>query len=68
MGTQVSFCPADNKVILVTGNNVYRFFRVTENLQLKPVFQSLAKKESYISSNFTAHAWLKEGRFLITTD
>lgn len=35
---------------------------------MKPVHQSLNKKEAHISNNYTCHCWLPEGRFLVCTD
>jgi hypothetical protein len=35
---------------------------------LKQIHSSLAKKEAHISSVYTCHCWLPEGKFLIGTD
>jgi len=35
---------------------------------LKQQYSSLNKKEQHISSNYTAHCWLPEGKFLVGTD
>jgi hypothetical protein len=64
----VSFSNTDEKVVLVTGNNTYRYFKMQDSNTLKQQFSSLNKKEQHISSNYTAHCWLPEGKFLVGTD
>jgi hypothetical protein len=44
-GTQVSFSNTDEKVVLVTGNNTYRYFKMQDSNTLKQQFSSLNKKE-----------------------
>lgn len=68
MGTQISFSSIDKNVVLVTGNNVYRYFKIGDNQQLKSIPQSTQKRDAQISPNYTCHCWLKEGKFLIGTD
>ena len=53
---------------MVTGNNTYKFYRVTDNNILKPTHTSILKKEGHISSNYTCHTWLPDGRLLVCTD
>ena len=67
-GTQVSFSNTDEKVVLVTGNSTYRYFKMQDSNTLKQQYSSLNKKEQHISSNYTAHCWLPEGKFLVGTD
>ena len=68
IGTQISFSNMDPNHILVTGNNTYKFFMVKETgLQMHP--KTFSKKEcAHLSTNYTAHCWLPEGKILVGTD
>ena len=63
---QCSFQPNDSNSLLVTGNNLFRIFRLQEN-GIKGVKQQIEKKEQSISTNYLTHAWV-EGKCLICTD
>ena len=65
---QCSFHNQDSNTVLVTGNNTYKFYRVQDNNILKPTHTSILKKEAHISTNYTCHTWLPDGRLLICTD
>jgi hypothetical protein len=54
--------------VLVTGNSTYKFYRVQDNNALQPKHNSILKKESHISNNYTCHTWLPDGRLLVCTD
>jgi hypothetical protein len=64
---QISFSNCDANHILVTGKDLFKFFKV-ENQQLKRERESIAKKEQEVSSTYTCHAWLPEGRIAVCTD
>jgi len=66
--TQCSFHNQDQNIVLVTGNSVYKFYRVLENNILKPTHTQILKKDSHISNNYTCHTWLPDGRLLVCTD
>lgn len=66
--TQCSFHNQDQNSILVTGNNTFKFYRVTDNNILKPTHTSIVKKEAHISNNYTCHTWLPDQRLLVCTD
>jgi hypothetical protein len=69
IGTQVSFKNTDVDSILVTGNNTYKYFEIRDNSSLRATYSQLSKKENnHLSSNYTAHCWLPEGKFLVGTD
>lgn len=68
MGTQVSFSNTDHTVVLITGPSTYRFYKIQENQSLKQMATQLSKKEAHISSYYSCHCWLPEGKFLIGTD
>jgi len=55
-------------VILVTGNNTYKYYRLSENNFLKLIHGSIIKKEAHISNNFTCHTWLPDGKIIVCTD
>ena len=55
-------------MIIATGKNTYRFFRLQDNNTLKVVHQQVHKKETTVSTNYTCHALLSDGRILICTD
>jgi WD40 repeat protein len=65
---QVSFAPTDHNIVVVTGDNTYKFFRVQENNSLKQTHGSIAKKEAHISNNLTCHAWMPDGRLIVCAD
>ena len=66
--TQCSFNNLDSNSMLVTGNGVYKYYKLKDN-GLKPEPHTLNnKKESHISSNYTCHVWLTEGKILVCTD
>jgi len=52
----------------VTGNNTFRYFKVGDGNTLKCNHSQIAKKEANISSNYTCHTWLPDGRILVCTD
>lgn len=65
---QCSFHYSDPNIVLVTGNNTYKFYRVQENNSLKATHTQILKKEPHVSNNYTCHAWLPEGRIAVCTD
>ena len=58
--TQCSFHNQDHNSVLVTGNNTFKFYRVTDNNILKPTHSQITKKEGHISNNYTCHTWLPD--------
>ena len=65
---QCSFHNLDPNAILVTGMNVYNYLKIQEGQQLKREKREMLKKDAQISSNYTCHAWLPEGRIIVCTD
>lgn len=67
-GTQVKFSSLDPNVLLITGNQTYKYcVRKDENLAIQT--KTMNKKEySHISTNYTAHCWLEGGKILVGTD
>eukprot|EP01064_Diplonema_japonicum_P011612 TRINITY_DN1900_c3_g1_i2.p1 TRINITY_DN1900_c3_g1~~TRINITY_DN1900_c3_g1_i2.p1 ORF type:complete len:1214 (+),score=235.47 TRINITY_DN1900_c3_g1_i2:41-3643(+) len=63
--SKVSICPKDPTLICVTGNNVFRFFKMSEG-QLKPAVGGMGKREP---QNYLSHAWLPpEDRLVVSTE
>jgi len=56
---QVSFSPVDPSVVVVTGDDFYRFYRI-EGPSIKMIHNSINRRdnESHYSTNYTCHAWL----------
>jgi hypothetical protein len=52
----------------VTGKNIYRFYRQQENHLMKVVHTGIQKKDLAVSTYYTCHAWLSDGRLLLCTD
>jgi len=52
----------------VTGNNVYKYFKIQDGQQLKTDKREMQKKDAQISNHYTCHAWLPEGRIIVCTD
>lgn len=65
---QCSFHIQDQNCVVVTGNSIYKYYRIGESNSLKTVHNAIAKKESHISNNYTCHSWLPDGRFIVCTD
>lgn len=59
-------------VIVVTGKDVYKFYNLTENNQLKCAHHGFSKREenaaNVISTNFICHTWLADGKFIVCTE
>ena len=67
--TQISFAPNDPNVIVATGNDFYRYFRLDNNsIKQQQVQIQRRDKDAHFSTNYTCHKWLNDGRFIICTD
>ena len=59
-----SFCPTDNSLIAVTGNQIFKQFKLVDvNLKLLP--NALNKREP---QNYLCHSWMSEDRIVVGTD
>ena len=61
---QCSFCPTDNNLICVTGNSVFKQFKLVDS-NLKAQANALNKREP---QNYLCHTWLSEERVVLGTD
>ena len=68
IGTQVSFSNLDSNVVLVTGNQTYKYYIHRDGNLIFQNKQISKKDYNMISQNYTAHCWLPEGKILVGTD
>jgi hypothetical protein len=47
---------------------VFKYYRVLDNNTIKMMQGQVPKKEQDISKNYTCHAWLNDGKFIVCTD
>ena len=66
--TQCSFHIQDQNAIIVTGNSIFKYYRIADSNSLKTIHNQIAKKDVHISNNYTCHSWLPDGRLIICTD
>ena len=66
---QVSFSSVDTGVVVVTGDDFYRYLKV-DGQQLKTTHMAINKRESeqHFSTNYTCHAWFPDGKFVVCND
>ena len=64
---QVSFHNTDCNVVLLTGQNCFKYYRMQDS-QMKATHSAMTKKEASISNNYTCHLWLPDGKVLVCTD
>ena len=64
---QCSYCPVDASIIIVTGNDVFKYYKV-EGKEFTAVHTQVNQLPP-CSTNFLAHSWTIDGqRLLLTTD
>eukprot|EP00741_Cyanophora_paradoxa_P020094 tig00021234_g19395.t1 len=61
---QCSFNPVDSTVVAVTGNTIFKLFRVVDN-NFKQSPSALGKREP---QNYLCHTWMSEDRLLVASD
>eukprot|EP00744_Colponema_vietnamica_P001225 GILI01002055.1.p1 GENE.GILI01002055.1~~GILI01002055.1.p1 ORF type:complete len:1251 (-),score=376.19 GILI01002055.1:222-3974(-) len=59
-----SFNPTDSTLVCVTGNTIFKYFRVQEG-QFKQIPSMMNKREP---QNYLAHTWLSDDRLIVSTD
>jgi WD40 repeat protein len=65
----ISFSPFDQNVVIVTGKDVYRFYRLQENNTFKCHPKELQTKNvPDISTDISCHTWLADGRFILCNE
>ena len=72
LARHISFSPQDDDTIIVTGKDVFKYYKVTDQNALKINHSSFNRKDDSqtpaLSTNFVCHAWLSDGRFIVCTD
>ena len=64
---QVSFHIKDPQVVLATGNNIYKYYKIKDN-GIQAQHQTMAKKDVKISTHYTCHAWMPDEKIIVCTD
>ena len=64
---QASFNNLDFNSLVVTGNGVYKYYKLKDD-GIRPEHSGITKKESHIANHYTCHTWLPEGKIIICTD
>jgi hypothetical protein len=64
---QISFSNSDPNHLLVTGKDLFKFFKV-DNTNMKIMCHQIAKKEADVSATYTCHTWLPDGRIAVCND
>ena len=64
---QASFITSDSNSLIVIGNGVYKYYKLKDN-GIRPEHSGISKKESHISSHYTCHTWLPDGKIIICTN
>ena len=66
---QVSFSSTDQSVIVVSGNDFFKYFK-QEQSALKLIHNSIMRKTDgeVHSTNYTCHSWLADGKLAICND
>lgn len=62
-----SFNPHDSCALVVTGRNIYKYYKITDNTSMKAQHNKLTKKETNFSTQYNAHTWT-DNRLIIYTE
>lgn len=66
---QVSFSTVDPSVVVVTGDELYRYYKLDgSNFKIQHSKLNIRENEGHYSTNYTCHAWLNDSRFVICND
>ena len=63
----ISFSNCDPNHLLVTGKELFKFFKV-DNQNLKIIHNQISKKESDVDATYTCHTWLPDGKIAVCND
>ena len=53
--------------MLLTGKNMYRYFKLNSNFQLQPTHDRLIKKDLPVSNDYSCHAWIDRRIIICST-
>ncbi len=62
----ISFAPFDQNVMLLTGKDVFSFYKLSEQGTIKCLISQF-KGDAETSKDFTCHAWMSDGKFILCT-
>ena len=66
---QVSFSTVETGVVVVTGQELYRYLKLDgPNLKIVNYQVNKRDQDAHFSNNYTCHTWLSDGRFVICND
>ena len=64
---QISFNPHESNYVVVTGYDNYKYYRIEGN-EFEPDYIQLHNKEMEITTRYTCHAWMADGKLIVCTD
>ena len=55
--------------MVITGNDLYRYCKL-DGPAFKVIINQINRRDTdgYVSNNYTCHAWLNDGRFVVCND
>ena len=64
-----SFNPFDNNAVVVTGTNIYKYYKVKDLNEFVADHTQLNNKDRQISTQYSCHAWMQDtGRLIVCTE
>jgi hypothetical protein len=61
-----SFNPSDPHCLVITGKDIYKYYKIIDNQTMKCQVNQLTKKESNFSTQYNAHTWTDDRLILYT--
>ena len=66
---KVSFNPFDPNAVVVTGNNIYKYYKIKDMNEFIADHTQLNNKDRQLSTQYSAHTWMQDtGRLVVTTE
>ena len=64
-----SFNPFDNNSVIVTGTNVYKYYKIKDFNEFVADHTQLNNKDRHVSTQYSCHAWMQDtGRLIVCTE
>lgn len=64
-----SFYPFDTNSVVVTGTNVYKYYKIKDMNEFVADHTQLNNKDRMITSHYSCHAWMQDtGRLIVCTE
>ena len=64
---QVSFCAMNDGSVVVTGPDMFRYYRIEEE-QLQASLTRINNKDTDITTRYSCHTWMHDGRLIVCTE